>query len=103
MCKSAYETVNEVNKYNCALNHVMPYCCVSSSIEDECVELTAREYTVLRIICDRREPLSFSSIKNKSNLHQEIVSRILKRLKVYGLLETHDGKYVCCKDCLVNK
>jgi len=37
--------------------------------------------------------LSFSAVKNKLGYHQEVVSRILKRLVTYGAVEKFRGKY----------
>ena len=44
-------------------------------------------------ICLSAEPLGFSFVKNKLGYHQEVVSRILKRLVNYGAVEKFRGKY----------
>jgi len=44
-------------------------------------------------ICSSAEPLSFSAMKNRFGFHQEVVSRILKRLVNYGAVEKFRGKY----------
>ena len=68
----------------------MPFCCTSSS----CVDLTDREFAVCRSICSSPRPISFSELKKNSALHQEILSRILRRLAIYKVIEKGgDGKY----------
>ena len=44
-------------------------------------------------ICSSAEPLAFSAVKNRFGYHQEVVSRILKRLVNYGAVEKFKGKY----------
>jgi len=44
-------------------------------------------------ICSSTEPLAFSDMKNRFGYHQEVVSRILKRLVNYGAVEKFRGKY----------
>jgi len=44
-------------------------------------------------ICSSAEPLAFSTVKNRLGYHQEVVSRILKRLTNYGAIEKFRGKY----------
>jgi|GEM_PF-3913872 len=67
-------------------------CCTNSS--DACVELTRREWNVCHLICQFDEPMSFSKLKELSDLHQEVLSRILRRLTIYKLIEKAlDGKY----------
>jgi len=62
------------------------------------VELTDREALVCDAICASREPISFTRLKEFTNLHQEILSRIVYRLGVHGLVRKVDGKYqgICC-------
>ena len=43
------------------------------------MEFTEREKNVCNIICDSGK-IRFTDIKNKSGLHQEILSRILRRI-----------------------
>jgi DNA-binding HxlR family transcriptional regulator len=60
---------------------------------DECIELTSREALVCDIVCKAKEPVSFTQLKESTELHQEILSRIVRRLAVYGLVRKVDGKY----------
>ncbi len=70
----------------------MPFCC--NSITGNCVELTDREYEVCNDICTNSTPVSFSELKRNSELHQEVLSRILRRLAVHRVIEKlKDGKY----------
>jgi len=39
--------------------------------------------------------VGFSEVRRSVGLHQEIVSRILKRLMNHGAVRRKDGKYVC--------
>jgi len=59
----------------------------------DCLQLTEREAQVCTAICSSAEPLSFSSVKDRLGYHQEVVSRILKRLVTYGAVEKFRGKY----------
>ena len=61
--------------------------------ETECVELTNREFAVCEVICSSGEPVSFTLLKERTQLHQEIVSRVVRRLTVHGLVSKVDGKY----------
>jgi len=45
------------------------------------------------VICDSREPVAFSALKNGLGYHQEVVSRILRRLMNYGAIEKVRGRY----------
>jgi len=58
-----------------------------------CLQLTERETQVCMAICSSAEPLAFSTVKNRLGYHQEVVSRILKRLVNYGAVEKFRGKY----------
>lgn len=68
-------------------------CCETECDGGDCLQLTQREEVVCGTICSSETPLSFSKIRESSGLHQEILSRILRRLSVYGALEKVDGKY----------
>ena len=59
----------------------------------DCLQLTEREARVCMTTCSSIEPLAFSAVKNKLGYHQEVVSRILKRLMNYGAIEKFRGKY----------
>ena len=75
----------------------MALVCLSDSCADnaDCVQLTDREFSVCKVICDSAGPVSFVKLKEATGLHQEIVSRILHRLMIHGLVEKTDGKYNC--------
>jgi hypothetical protein len=60
------------------------FCCEAGG---SCVELTQREYTVCSEICAASSSISFSELKQRSAFHQEILSRILRRLEVHGLVQ----------------
>jgi DNA-binding MarR family transcriptional regulator len=67
---------------------------------DDCVELTERESSVCSIVCNSPQPVSFSLLRESTNLHQEILSRIIRRLSVHGLVRKVDGRYEGrCGDC----
>jgi len=69
-------------------------CCQTLECDSgDCLQLTPREEVVCITVCDSGTPLSFSRIKERSGLHQEVLSRILRRLSIYGALEKVDGKY----------
>lgn len=75
--------------------------CVCSSEDcsrDECVELTERESAVCSVICNSAEPVSFTQLKEATKLHQEVVSRVVRRLAVHGLVSKVEGRYRgnCC-------
>jgi DNA-binding MarR family transcriptional regulator len=59
----------------------------------DCLQLTEREAQVCVAICGSPEPVSFSSLKERSGYHQEVVSRILRRLVNHGAIEKVSGKY----------
>ena len=59
----------------------------------DCLQLTEREARVCMTICSSIEPVAFSAVKNKLGYHQEVVSRILKRLVNCGAVEKFGGKY----------
>ncbi len=69
-------------------------CCDTLDCDSgDCLQLTPREEAVCSTVCESGTPLSFSKIKERSGLHQEVLSRILRRLSVYGALEKVDGNY----------
>ncbi len=53
---------------------------------------------VCNVICNSSEPVSFSELRKTTSLHQEVVSRIVRRLAIHGLVKKVDGKYqsLCC-------
>ena len=60
-----------------------------NSLDDE------REKEVFKIISGK--PTNFTTIKNKTGFHQEIISRILKRLKDKVIVRKKEGLYdLCC-------
>ncbi|MBI3860111.1 MAG: hypothetical protein HY296_07770 [Thaumarchaeota archaeon] len=44
-------------------------------------------------VCSSEEPVGFGSIRSRLGYHQEVVSRILRRLVKYGAIEKVSGKY----------
>ena len=69
-------------------------CCPVAMCDwSDCLQLTEREALVCITICSSSEPLAFSAVKNRLGYHQEVVSRILKRLMNYGAVEKFRGKY----------
>jgi DNA-binding HxlR family transcriptional regulator len=67
--------------------------------DEECVQLTARESSVCELICRGKGDVTFGVLKKKSELHQEILSRIVTRLQRYNLVQKVDGRYKkshCC-------
>src|SRR5271154_1506593 len=79
----------------------MPHACSSGRCDpSEAVELTDREFSVCQIICDAEEPVSFMEVKVSSGLHQEIVSRIVRRLVIHGLVTKEGRNYSGhCNNC----
>ena len=72
----------------------MQQACTSKNCDpNECVELTNREFAVCDIICSSSQPVSFTQLKTSTRLHQEVVSRIVRRLVIHGLVSKADGKY----------
>ena len=59
----------------------------------DCLQLTEREAQVCLTICTSEEPVGFSTVKRTLGYHQEVVSRILKRLVNHGAVEKFKGKY----------
>jgi len=72
-------------------------CCSATAAEgcgsDECVELTEREFSVCALVCRAGGPVSFNELKRETSLHQEILSRIMRRLTIHGAIEKVDGGY----------
>ena len=75
----------------------MELVCGLDCARNDCVELTDREISVCRLICTSREPIPFSLLKRASNLHQELVSRIIKRLVTHHVVTKTASGYAC--DC----
>ena len=69
-------------------------CCPAAACDSsECLQLTERESKVCATICTSPEPVTFSSLRRSLGYHQEVVSRILKRLVRHGAVERVRGKY----------
>lgn len=69
-------------------------CCPVVKCDDSaCLQLTERESALCMAICSSPEPVSFSTLKSQLGYHQEVVSRILRRLMTHGAVEKLDGKY----------
>ncbi|MBI3840533.1 MAG: hypothetical protein HY297_01015 [Thaumarchaeota archaeon] len=69
-------------------------CCVACpACTDDYLQLTDREFQVCETVCSSDTPIGFSAVKRAVGFHQEVLSRILKRLVVYGALERVRGKY----------
>jgi DNA-binding HxlR family transcriptional regulator len=45
------------------------------------------------MICTSPQPLGFSTLKRASGFHQEVLSRILRRLVNYGAVRKAEGRY----------
>lgn len=72
----------------------MPSCCLASVCgSPDCLQLTERESRVCEAVCASPEGVAFSTLKETLGYHQEIVSRILKRLTNYRAVEKFRGKY----------
>ena len=69
-------------------------CCRPGGCDNEdCVQLTPREAQVCITLCRSAEPLSFTQLKEASGLHQEVLSRIVRRLTIHGVAAKVDGRY----------
>jgi DNA-binding IclR family transcriptional regulator len=69
-------------------------CCTDTSpCGSDCLQLTEREATICELICTSGEPIGFSALKKNAGFHQEVVSRILKRLLNHRAIEKVGGKY----------
>lgn len=62
-------------------------------MESDCLQLTEREASVCSAICASVEPIGFAAIRTKLGYHQEVMSRILRRLVRYGAVEKEGGRY----------
>ena len=73
----------------------MAMTCAPSAVCDgsQCLQLTEREAEVCMTICNSPEPVTFSSLKKRVGYHQEIVSRILRRLMNHGAIKKVEGRY----------
>jgi DNA-binding HxlR family transcriptional regulator len=69
-------------------------CCpVAMCGESDCLQLTEREAQVCIAVCSSAEPVAFSTLKRSLGYHQEVVSRILRRLVNHGAIEKVRGRY----------
>ncbi len=69
-------------------------CCpVAMCDSPDCLQLTEREARVCTAICSSEEPVAFSTLKSTLGYHQEVVSRILRRLMIHGAVERVRGRY----------
>ena len=68
-------------------------CTSQDCSQSECVELTTRELTICNVICDSDHPVSFTQVRQATDLHQEIISRVVHRLAIHGLVSKVDGGY----------
>ena len=83
----------------CYVHNVQLVCPSRGCVPGDCVELTDREVSVCSVICDSAEPVSFTQLKDATDLHQEIISRVVRRLAIYGLVTKVEGRYKgnCCQ------
>jgi DNA-binding MarR family transcriptional regulator len=68
-------------------------CTVEPCGDSDCLQLTEREARVCEVICASGEPVAFSTLRTRLGYHQEVVSRILRRLVSHGAIEKAKGKY----------
>ena len=69
-------------------------CCTAAPCNNsDCLQLTDRESNVCETVCGSPEPVSFSTIRGAVGYHQEVVSRILRRLVNYQAVEKVKGGY----------
>ena len=81
----------------------MPFCCNPGN--GNCVELTEKEYSVCHLICANGNPVSFTELRQTFDFHQEILSRILRRLTIHNVIEkSNDGRYVavCSSESIIS-
>jgi predicted transcriptional regulator len=77
------------------LDSIMAMACRFDDCSNaDCVQLTEREFSVCSLICGSEEPITFGGIKEATALHQELVSRIVRRLIVHGLAEKTGAGYL---------
>lgn len=58
--------------------------------------LSSREVRVCEVVCGSLREIGFNEIKRITGFHQEILSRILKRLRYRNLLTIYNSKYAKC-------
>ncbi len=69
-------------------------CCRPGGCDnDECVQLTPREAQVCITLCRSTEPMSFTQLKEQLGMHQEILSRVVRRLAIHGVVAKVNGRY----------
>lgn len=69
-------------------------CCpVEMCGNPDCLQLTDRETQLCMAVCTSAEPVAFSTLKRSLGYHQEVVSRILRRLVNHGAIEKVKGRY----------
>ena len=69
-------------------------CCpVSECDSPDCLQLTEREAEVCLAICASEDPVTFSALKTTLGYHQEVISRILRRLLNHRAIEKVRGRY----------
>ena len=71
--------------------YVTLVCNSGNTDRSQCVELTDRELSVFEEICHSAKPVSFSQLKSSTQLHQEVLSRVLRRLMTHGVVKKVDG------------
>jgi DNA-binding HxlR family transcriptional regulator len=71
----------------------MGCCCPGGCGNVDCVQLTPREAQVCITLCKSAVPMSFTQLKESLGLHQEVLSRVVRRLTVHGLVAKVEGKY----------
>ena len=71
----------------------MTCCPVDMCESSECLQLTEREAKVCATICVSPEPVAFSTLKKTLGYHEDVLSRILKRLINHGAIKKVRGKY----------
>jgi DNA-binding MarR family transcriptional regulator len=62
--------------------------------DTDCIQLTEREALVCDFVCSH-EVVSFSVLRRATDLHQEVLSRIIKRLVRYGQIRKVGSGYSC--------
>lgn len=60
------------------------------------VGLNERDINVCQIVCYSKIPMGFNEIRRQTAIHQEILSRILKRLQFRGYIKKIQSKYYRC-------
>jgi predicted transcriptional regulator len=75
-------------------SNTIPNCCTTEACgSPDCLQLTEREAKVCSTICESDRPVTFSAVMTSLGYHQEILSRILRRLMNYGAIEKVKGRY----------